>query len=383
MSFQLFCEECGKEYDNYSYRLFCDKCRGLIEVRYDAPPLEMFLGRSPKQRGMKRFLARLPIKDQKNFVSMGEGDTPIIPLPRISEKLGLRNVQAKLEYFNPTGSFKDRGNMVQVSVLQDLGVRDVTDATGGNAGHSFSAYCARAGIRFHGFADENTRKNRKLHAIGLHGTELHWVKGGKKGRYEGARKFASDNEVLHMDYGQNIYFIEGLKTLAYEIVEQMDPLPDHIIVPSGNGSIYQGMYKGFREMIEAGVIETIPHLHGAQTEETQPFVAAFENNEWFPKSDDTVSLANGIGVNNPPRLKSLVKIARETHGRAVAVSEMKILDWQKELARLEGLIVEPTSAVVMGAAEKLIDQGFINAGDVVLLPLTGFGIKEAIPGTNF
>ena len=110
MSFQLFCEECGKEYDNYSYRLFCDKCRGLIEVRYDAPPLEMFLGRSPKQRGMKRFLARLPIKDQKNFVSMGEGDTPIIPLPRISEKLGLRNVQAKLEYFNPTGSLKDRGN---------------------------------------------------------------------------------------------------------------------------------------------------------------------------------------------------------------------------------------------------------------------------------
>ena len=118
---------------------------------------------------MKRFLARLPIKDQKNFVSMGEGDTPIIPLPRISEKLGLRNVQAKLEYFNPTGSFKDRGNMVQVSVLQDLGVRDVTDATGGNAGHSFSAYCARAGIRFHGFADENTRKNRKLFEFGHFG----------------------------------------------------------------------------------------------------------------------------------------------------------------------------------------------------------------------
>ena len=195
MSFQLFCEECDKEHDNYSYRLFCDKCHGLIEVKYNDAFPEMFLGKSPKQRGMKRFLARLPIKDQKNFVSIGEGDTPIISLPRIAEKLGLRNIQAKLEYFNPTGSFKDRGNMVQVSVLQDLGVQDVTDATGGNAGHSFSAYCARAGIKFHGFADESTRENRKLHAIGLHGTELHWVTGGKKGRYEGARKFASDNEV--------------------------------------------------------------------------------------------------------------------------------------------------------------------------------------------
>ena len=81
----------------------------------------------------------------------------------------------------------------------------VTDATGGNAGHSFSAYCARAGIKFHGFADESTRGNRKLHAIGLHGTELHWVTGGKKGRSEGARKFANDNKILHMDYGKNIY----------------------------------------------------------------------------------------------------------------------------------------------------------------------------------
>jgi threonine synthase len=95
-----------------------------------------------------------------------------------------------------------------------------------------------------------------------------------------------------------------------------------------------------------------------------------------------MSLANGIGVNHPPRLKSLVEIARDTGGRVVAVSETKILSWQKELASLEGLIVEPTSAVVMGAAEKLIDQGFIKVDDVVLLPLTGFGIKEAIPGTN-
>ncbi len=183
-------------------------------------------------------------------------------------------------------------------------------------------------------------------------------------------------------YTKNIYFIEGLKTLAYEIAEQMEPLPAHIIVPIGNGSIYQGMYKGFREMFEARVIDAIPRLHGAQTEETQPFVAAFENNEWSPKSDYTVSLANGIGVNYPPRLKSLVEIARETDGRVVAVSETKILSWQKELASLEGLIVEPTSAVVMGAAEKLIGQGFIKVDDVVLLPLTGFGIKEAIPGTN-
>ena len=104
-----------------------------------------------------------------------------------------------------------------------------------------------------------------------------------------------------MNYGQNIYFIEGLKTLAYEIAEQMDPLPDHIIVPIGNGSIYQGMWRGFREMLEDGRVDRMPRLHGAQTEETQPVVAAFEGREWTPYEGEAASRANGIGVTNPPR----------------------------------------------------------------------------------
>ena len=279
MAYFLVCEKCEAQYDSNRYRLFCESCGGLLDARYDTPATaeaRVVAG----ARGTARYLPTLPINDPANLVTMGEGNTPVVPLPRVGERLGIANLNAKMEYFNPTGSFKDRGNTVQVSVLKDTGVTEVADATGGNAGHSFAAYCARAGIRFHGFANETNADSRKVHAIALHGTQMHWVGAGKAARSDGARDFAEDAGILHMNYGQNIYFIEGLKTLAYEIAEQMNPLPDHIIVPIGNGSIYQGMWRGFKEMLEDGRVDRMPRLHGAQTEETQPVVAAFEGREW-------------------------------------------------------------------------------------------------------
>ena len=378
MAYILVCVDCEAQYDGSRYRLFCESCGGLLDARYDTPAtVEARVDAGA--RGTARFLPTLPINDPASLVSMGEGNTPIVPLPRVGEKLGVSTLNAKMEYFNPTGSFKDRGNTVQVSVLKDTGVTEVADATGGNAGHSFAAYCARAGIKFYGFANRTTYDSRKVHAIALHGTEVNWVGPSRADRNEGARKFAEDAGILHMNYGQNIYFIEGLKTLAYEVAEQMDPLPDHIIVPIGNGSIYQGMWRGFREMLEDGRVARMPRLHGAQTDETQPVVAAYQGREWEPKGEAT-SRANGIGVTNPPRPKALLEAAEESGGSFVAVTEERILDWQRLLASTEGIIVEPTSAIVLGALENLLASGSVQPSDSVLLPLTGFGVKEPIPG---
>ena len=379
MAFQLVCVQCGQSHDTTKYRLYCERCSGLLEVEYDTPPkVEARLVSGAK--GTARYLPTLPIRDPANLVTMGEGDTPIVPLPRVGQELGLPRVYGKLEYFNPTGSFKDRGNAVQVSVLKETGVTEVADATGGNAGHSFAAYCARAGIRFHGFANDAGASSRKVHAIALHGTQMHWVETGRATRGEGARKFAEDSGILLMNYGQNIYFIEGQKTMAYEIAEQLDPLPDHIIVPIGNGSIYQGLWKGFKEMLQDGRVKQMPKLHGAQTEETQPMVAAFEGREWTPYEGEATSKANGIGVPRQPRPEALLEAAKDSGGSFVAVSEDSILSWQRLLAELEGLLVEPTSSIVLGAAQNLKERGVIKEGDRVLLPLTGFGIKEPIPG---
>ncbi len=379
MSFHLFCVDCGHQHDNSAYRLYCDQCHGLLDVTYDAPATaEARI--VPEALGTARFLPMLPIRDPSNLVTMGEGNTPVVPLPAVGKMLGLHSLYGKMEYFSPTGSFKDRGNTVQVSVLKDTGVTEVADPIGGNAGHSFAAYCARAGIKLYGFADVAKRESRKVHAIELHGVEMHWVGPGRTAQVEGARNFAEDKGILLMDYGTNIYFVEGLKTMAYEIAEQMDPLPDHIIVPVGNGSIYHGLFKGFQEMVADGRVSRMPKLHGVQTQETQPFVAAFEGREWTPPSGPPKSAAGGVSVPNPPRPQALVQAARESGGSAVAVSEEKILSWQRHLAALEGIILEPTSAVVLSAAEMLIADGRIRPGEPVLLPLTGFGLKEPIPG---
>ena len=379
MAYILACVVCEAQYDGSKYRLYCESCGGLLDARYDTPATVEARVDTTAQ-GTARFLPTLPINDPANLVTMGEGNTPVVPLPRVGEKLGVATLNAKMEYFNPTGSFKDRGNTVQVSVLKDTGVTEVTDATGGNAGHSFAAYCARAGIKFFGFANRTTYDSRKVHAIALHGTEVHWVGPSRAARNEGAQKFAENSGILHMNYGQNIYFIEGLKTLAYEIAEQMAPLPDHIIVPIGNGSIYQGMWRGFREMLEDGRAARMPRLHGAQTDETHPVVAAYEGREWVPYEGEASSKANGIGVTNPPRPDALLEAARESGGSFVTVTEDKILEWQRLLASMEGVIVEPTSAIVLGALENLLASGSVQPSDSVLLPLTGFGVKEPIPG---
>ena len=379
MAYFLVCVDCGARYDGSRYRLYCEVCAGLLDARYDTPATVEARVVAGAQ-GTARFLPTLPINDAASLVTMGEGNTPVVPLPRVGERLGMANLNAKMEYFNPTASFKDRGNVVQVSVLKDTGVTEVADATGGNAGHSFAAYCARAGIRFHGIANETNADSRKVHAIALHGTDIHWVGAGKSPRSEGARRFAEDAGILFMNYGQNIYFIEGLKTLAYEIAEQMDPMPDHIIVPIGNGSIYQGMWRGFREMLEDGRVTRMPRLHGAQTDETQPVVAAFEGREWIPYEGEASSKANGIGVANPPRPGALLEAAKESGGRFVAVTEESLLEWQALLASLEGIIIEPTSAVVLAGLEKMLSIGTIQPTESVLLPLTGFGVKEPIPG---
>lgn len=166
--------------------------------------------------------------------------------PMLEEVWGSRYLYGKLEYQNPTGSFKDRGNAVQVTVLKEAGITEIADSTAGNAGNSTATYCARAGIRYIGFAEEGVR-DRKAEAMALHGAELHWVKGDRQARRVAVRKFCEDTGILFFDYGSNAYFNEGQKTIAYEIAEQMDTPPDHIIAATGNGSVLMGLWKGFGE----------------------------------------------------------------------------------------------------------------------------------------
>ena len=383
MSFELVCIECGAHHDASRYRIGCDACGGLLDVEYDAPATVD--GRTVAgATGFARYLPMLPVQDVANLVTMGEGDTPLISLPGAGAAIGLNHLYGKLEMCNPTGSFKDRGNAVQVSVLKETGVTRAADIAGGNAGHSFAAYCARAGIKFVGFSYRggytlDGPDNRKVQAIVQTGAEMHWVEGDRQACQEAMSRFCEDTGTLNMVYGRNAYFIEGNKTMAYEIASQMDPLPDHIIVPVGNGSTFQGLWLGFKEMLEDGRVQRIPRLHGVQSEAFQPLVHAFNHGERNASTGGADTVAIGIKIAQPPRLQALVNASRESGGQPVAVTDTAIIAWQRRLNELEGIFVEPTSATVLAAAETLKQWGVIDEADRVLVSLTGSGFKEPIP----
>lgn len=379
MGFLVRCTCCNTSINTSTYRVRCDMCDGLLEVEYDSPPLvtdRIISGLT----GLARYAPMLPIHKPSDMVTMGEGDTPIIPLTKLGSQLGLDCLYGKLEYLNPTGSFKDRGNAVQVTVLKEAGINTIGEPSAGNAGNSTAAYCARAGIKYIGFADEEIR-DRKSEAMTFHGAELHWIKGNRRTRRSAAEKFCKDTGILFFDYANNPYFTEGQKTIAYEIVEQMDTVPQHIIVPAGLGSIILGLWKGFKEMAEDGRIKQIPRLYGAQTELFQPLVAAYNESVWNHPPDHIKSVAVGIRNSEVPRLKTVVQAMRDTGGQPVAVPEKAIISWQKMLAQQEGIFIEPTSATALAALESLVSQQIILGTDTILVPLTGAGIKEPIPHT--
>ena len=377
MSFNLVCVECSRHHDASRYRTTCDECGNLLRVDYDTPAtVEARV--LPGANGIARYLPMLPVRDQANLVTMGEGDTPIVPLTHTGQALNIDAVYAKLEYMNPTGSFKDRGNAVQVSVLKETGVQRAAEIGGGNTGHSLAAYCARAGITFVAFAFEE-EDNRKIQAIRQTGAEMHWVNGDRRTAAAAMDAFCSDSDTLNLAYQLNAYFIEGNKTMAYEIAEQMDPLPDNIIIAVGNGSQLLGMWWAFKEMLQDGRVQKIPRLHAVQAEAYQPLASAFQGHDWSPSLPGPETVAIGIKISSPPRLQELVEACRQTGGQCLAVADSEIVEWQRRLNSMEGLFVEPTSATVLAAAERLRAQGAITSSESVLFPLTGFGFKEPMP----
>ena len=378
MEFRLFCLDCGEQYDGFGYRLVCDACQGLLEVEY-AKEFSFNQPSSNSASRLARFSYRLPIRSSGNLITLGEGGTPLIPLRRLGDRLDIE-LFAKLEYLNPTGSFKDRGNAVQVSVLLENGVEAIVDSAVGNAGHSTAAYCAKAGIRYIGFA-EHDLNDIKMRAIAYHGTELHWVEGDRTARREAARKYAKVNNVLFFDYGKNVYFVEGQKTVAYEIAEDMIDMPDHVILPSGNGSLLLALWRGFNEMLAAGCISRLPRMHPVQSTAFQAIESAYNGDSWIP-GPDAKTMAIGVSIASPPRLARLVEICREAEGVPVSVPDASTLVWQHEIALREGILIEPTSALVLAGLEELLRRGVVSKGDRVLLPLTGFGVKEPIMLTN-
>ena len=360
----LQCSECSAQFQADMSTLHCAECDAVLDVAYRA------------DNGASAVPS--PLRRPEQAITLGEGGTPSVSLRNVAKRLGVKVIYAKLEGMNPTGSFKDRGTAVMMSVAAELGVTEVVEDSSGNAGASVAAYAARAGIRAHIFAPASAPA-AKLGQIAVYGATTHKIEGDRQAVTDAAVEFAACNSLVYASHNLSPYFTEGTKTFAYEIAAQFDgDLPKHIVIPVGNGSLLIGAHRGFREMLQSGRISAVPKLHAIQARAVMPLVSAFiDDSQPAPAAQSTI--AGGIAVANPPRLRQCLRVLRDTGGSAIAVEESDIIRWQRMLAQQEGVFVEPTSAAALAGVEGLIAVGTIQLTESILVAATGFGLKDAIP----
>ena len=371
----LRCTVCAAEHDADMATLRCRVCGAPLDVEYTSAASDM-PGAQP--RGWSGPRIPLPIHDAEALVSLGEGNTPCVNLAALGESLGLSRLYAKMELLNPTGSFKDRGAAIMVSVAREHGVREIVEDSSGNAGASVSVYAARAGIRAHIFAPAGAPQ-AKIKQIRVYGAQAHLLEGPREAAAEAALRYCTEGGLVYASHSLSPYFAEGTKTFAYEVAQQFPAgVPGHVVIPVGNGSLLIGAWNGFQELLQAGRIDRMPRLHCIQARSVMPIVAAYRGEEWAPEAA-TATIAGGIAVGAPPRKQQVLDILRRSNGVALAVDDDDIARWQRLLAEKEGIYAEPTSAAAFAGLERLVDQGEVPKDDTVLIPVTGSGLKDAPP----
>jgi threonine synthase len=363
------CAGCDKRYGVDERRWRC-ACGGALDLLLPAPLIAPDLVRRRPPDLWRYFEALPPLSSR---VSLGENITPLIPFHHRGREIWL-----KCDYLLPTGSYKDRGAAILMSHLQDIGIQRVVEDSSGNAAASLAAYAARAGIEIEVFCPASASAG-KLAQIKLYGARLRLIAGPRQHTTEALERHVAAVGDFYASHLWHPYFLEGVKTVAFEITEQNGwQAPDVVICPVGAGSILLGLYKGFTELRESGVIARLPRLFAAQAANICPVYKAFErhDSDVSPVDAPQPTLAEGIALPRPVRGPLLLQALRETDGGVAVVSEEEIRQGMVVLGR-GGICVEPTSAVVIKAYEHLEDTGIIHPREQVVLVLSGFGLKAA------
>ncbi len=372
------CENCGSTYPAKGDLMLCQKCGYPLLPTYNLDLLSEFEISRLESRPtyLWRYRELLPSIKDENVVSLMEGYTPVVKSEKIKEEFGLRDLKFKLEYVNPTGSLKDRGSTLLISWLKQIGIKSIADDSSGNAGASIAAYSSRAGIECTIYVPENTPKSKIAQTL-LYGAKIIEVLGGRTRTAERILKKMKEGRIYYASHNMSPFFLEGFKTFAYEIIDQLKgEVPDHIILPVGGGTLFLGAYRGFSEAKEIGWIDQLPKLHIVQPEACNPIVRAYERrSELVEPVKEGETIAGGLKIANPPRGRSVMRALFDCGGAAVSVREEEILEGYRSLAG-EGIFAEPTSATVIPALRKLIEDGLIGRDESVLLPITGFGLKD-------
>ncbi len=377
---ELNCPECGRAFDANTLQTYCQDCRSPLFARYDLDALrgrlsQEEIGRRP--RGLWRWGELLPVRQASFRLTLGEGDTPLLSLPRLGKEFDLPHLYVKEEALNPTASFKARGLVVAVARALELGVRAFVIPTAGNAGGALAAYAARAHVEAHIFMPADAPHVNQAEVLAS-GADLRLVDGLISDAARAAADEAARYGWFDVSTFKEPYRVEGKKTMGLELAEAFDwELPDVIVYPTGGGTGLVGMWKAFAELEALGWIgPKRPRMVSVQAEGCAPVVRAFQRgDERVEAWQNAQTIAAGLRVPAVFADRSILRALRESRGNAVAVSDAEILEAQRRLAQGEGIFAAPEGAATLAGLGKLRAQGWVRSDERIVLFNTGSGLK--------
>ncbi len=374
LNYELHCNSCHFTYNKYQLNSFCTECgKSPIEVQFALNTTIPKTSIDQNERSMWRYAKLLPLLDVKNRITLGEGWTPILPLSKLANDLGISALSIKDESFNPTGSFKARGLSMAISKAKELGVQSCIVPTAGNAGGALSAYCAKAGIESIVVMPRHTPEAFKKECKAF-GAEVILVDGLISDCAQLVAKIKKNRQCFDISTMKEPYRLEGKKTLGYEIAEQLNwELPDVILYPAGGGTGLIGIWKAFKEMLSMGWITQIPtRMIAVQADNCKPLVDTFNKLQLNASTYKGLpTIANGLAVPHPFAEKMMLAVLSQSKGTTLAVSELEIVTSVKEIAIKEGMLVAPEGAALLAALKILLKNGQIKVEEKVLLLNTG------------
>jgi threonine synthase len=374
--YRLRCFNCHNEYPAQTTNYRCEKCGGLLEVSFQIS------GRKTpwKNRSLSvwKYRELLPVDKDQFITTLSEGGTGLHHCPRLGREIGLKRLYVKNEGENPTGSFKDRGMTVALSKARELGKRKVVCASTGNTAASLAAYSARAGLRCIVVVPKGKVAAGKMLQVMIHGASIFQVSGDFDEAMRAVVSLTGRRKGFYLMNSLNPFRLEGQKTLAYEVCDQLDgETPDSLVLPVGNGGNISAIWKGFSEFRTLGVTQTRPRMIGVQAENAAPIAKAVRRKEdKIQPVTNPRTIASAIRIGSPVNWTKVLPAINESHGTAETVSDKEILDAQRDLASKEGIFVEPASAASIAGLKKSRDAGRIDRSDLVVCVTTGHGLKD-------
>ena len=376
----LECTYCHATYSADEPHRTCAECNKVLYPRYDlaaaskALKKDMLRDRPPN---MWRYFEVMPVLDEANVITLGEGFTPIFKAERLGKEMGCTSLYIKDEGLNPTASFKARGLSAAISKAKELGITKITMPSAGNAAGAMTAYTAKGGMEGYVFMPKDAPKANQVE-VDITGGQLTLVDGLINDAGRESRKAAAERGLFDVSTLQEPYRVEGKKTMGYEIAEQMDwTLPDAILYPTGGGTGIVGMWKAFEEMEALGWIGgERPKMIVVQDDGCAPIVRAFERGERHAEPwENAQTIAAGIRVPSAIGDYLILDAVRESGGTALTVSDDDMLDAMREMASAEGIWPAPEGAATLAGYAKLRASGFLAPETETVLMNTGSGLK--------